>query len=161
MNGIIRIFPQRTSYTPVDDYVFIGLPPREWPELIPEHEEVHVSCVFTWDKAYCEFLAHQWESATNKPVKLGGPAFGSPAGEFIPGMYIKTGVTYTTRGCNNQCPWCIVPKIEGRLRELPIQSGNVIQDNNFLQASRAHKDKVLTCCARKGAFASKAGLARN
>lgn len=24
---IIRVFPKRTSYTPIDDYVFIGMPP--------------------------------------------------------------------------------------------------------------------------------------
>ena len=158
MNGIIRVFPQRTSYTPDDGYVFIGLPPREWPELIPEHREVHVSCVFTWDKAYCEFLAHQWEGATNKPVKLGGPAFGSPADKFIPGMYIRAGITYTTRGYNNQCAWCIVPKIEGKLRELPIHPGNVIQDNNFLQASRAHKDKVFDMLRTQRSICFKGGL---
>ena len=33
--------------------------------------------------------------------------------------------------CNNNCPWCIVPKIEGKLKELPIVPGNIIQDNNF------------------------------
>jgi len=156
MNGIIRVFPQNTSYTPDDDYVFIGLPPLQM--FIPEHKEVHISCVFTWDRAYCESLAYQWEGATNKPVKLGGPAFGSPAEEFIPGMYIKAGITYTTRGCNNQCPWCIVPKLEGRLKELPIHAGNIIQDNNFLQASRAHKDKVFDMLRTQRGICFKGGL---
>ena len=48
---IIRVFPTKTSYTPIDDYVFIGMPPF----IIPEHDEIHISCTFTWDRDYCEF----------------------------------------------------------------------------------------------------------
>lgn len=111
MNGIIRVFPNRNSYTPTDGYAFYGMPPIK--AMIPEHNEVHISCAFTWDKGLCEELAFQWEGATNRPVKLGGPAFGSPAEDFKPGMYIKPNIAFTTRGCNNNCPWCCVPKLEG------------------------------------------------
>jgi hypothetical protein len=156
MNGIIRVFPRRTSYTPTDDYVFIGVPPLQY--FIPEHEEIHVSCTFTWDKAECENLAYMWEGATNKPVKLGGPAFGSQANDFIPGMYMKSNIVFTTRGCNNKCSYCVVPKTEGRLKELPIHPGNVIQDNNFLQASRAHKDKVFAMLRSQKGICFKGGL---
>ncbi|MCL2563113.1 MAG: hypothetical protein FWE08_03660 [Oscillospiraceae bacterium] len=155
MNGIIRVFPQRTSYTPTDGYSFIGSPP---PLFIPEHKEVHISCIFTWDKAECEELTYQWEGQTNKPVKLGGPAYSSPADEHIPGMYIKQNIIFTTRGCNNRCQWCVVPRIEGRLRELPIHVGNIIQDNNFLQANRAHKDKVFTMLRTQRGICFKGGL---
>ena len=153
---IIRVFPRRTSYTPEDAYVFIGQPPFR--ALIPKHDEVHVSCTFTWDKRYCEELAFQWEAATNKPVKLGGPAFGSPAEGFVPGLYIKPNIVFTTRGCNNNCPWCIVPKLEGKLKELPIYPGNWIQDNNFLQADRAHKDKVFEMLRTQKQICFKGGL---
>ena len=85
MKRIIRVFPRRTSYTPDDDYVYIGMPDL----FIPEHDEVHISCTFTWDKKYCEELAYQWEGVTNKPVKLGGPAFKSEAHDFKQGMYIR------------------------------------------------------------------------
>ena len=125
---IIRVFPRKTSYTPDDEYAFVGMPPI----FLPEHDEVHVSCTFTWDKAYAEELAFQWEGRTNKPVRLGGPAYNSPAEDFIPGMYIKRNIIFTTRGCNNNCPWCCVPKLEGKLQELPVVPGNWIQDNNFL-----------------------------
>ena len=37
---IIRAFPKKTSYTPIDDYVFIGMPPMR--AFIPEHDEVHI-----------------------------------------------------------------------------------------------------------------------
>jgi len=153
---ITRVFPHRNSYTPTDNYVFIGMPPIQ--ELIPEHSAVFVSCTFTWDKALCEELAFQWEGRTNKPVILGGPAFGSPAEEFIQGMYIKHNIIFTTRGCNNQCPWCCVPKLEGKLKELPICQGNVIQNNNFLQASRSHKDKVFDMLRTQRGVCFKGGL---
>lgn len=78
---IIRVFPRRTSYTPDDPYVFIGNPPLKL--FIPRHDEVHVSCTFSWDKAECEYLAFQWEAVTDKSVKLGGPAFNSPSNDFI------------------------------------------------------------------------------
>ena len=154
MDGIIRVFPSRNSYTPDDDMVFIGNPPL----FIPEHKEVHISCAFTWDKAACEELAFQWEGRTNKPVKLGGPAYGSEAMDFTPGMYTKKNIIYTTRGCNNNCPWCIVPKLEGRLRELEIHPGNIIQDNNFLQASKQHQDKVFEMLKGQRAIAFRGGL---
>lgn len=151
---IIRVFPTRTSYTPDDEYAFVGMPPF----IIPEHDEIHVSCAFSWDKAYAEELVYQWEGRTNKRVKLGGPAFGSQAEDFKQGMYLKRNIIFTTRGCNNNCPWCIVPKIEGRLRELPICEGNIIQDNNFLQASRAHKDKVFEMLKTQRQIEFKGGL---
>lgn len=151
---IIRVFSRQTSYTPIDDYAFYGMPPL----LIPEHDEVHISCSFTWDRTWAEELAFQWEGQTNKPVKLGGPAFGSPAADFTQGMYLKPNIIFTTRGCNNNCPWCIVPKLEGRLRELDIVQGNVIQDNNFLQASRLHKEKVFSMLRTQKRVSFKGGL---
>lgn len=154
MKRIIRVFPQRTSYTPDDEYVFIGMPPF----IIPEHDEVHISCTFTWDREYCKELAYQWEGRTNKPIKLGGVAFGSPAEDFTQGLYLKKNIIFTTRGCNNNCPWCIVPKQEGRLKELEICQGNIIQDNNFLQASRLHKNKVFDMLKTQKQICFKGGL---
>ncbi len=153
-NRIIRVFPRRTSYTPDDELAFIGMPPL----IIAEHDEIHISCTFTWDKAYCEELAFQWEGRTNKPVKLGGPAFGSDAENFIQGLYIKENIIFTSRGCNNNCPWCIVPKLEGKLKELPICQGNWIQDNNFLQTSRRHKEKVFDMPRTQKSICFKGGL---
>lgn len=133
---IIRVFPRRTVLTPNDEFAFIGEPPM----IRPEADEVHVSCTFTWDKARAEHLAKAW--GQYYPVKLGGPAYNSPCVDFIPGRYIKTGVTFTSRGCNNQCPWCLVPIREGKLRQLRIQAGNIINDNNLLQCDRSHRAKV-------------------
>ena len=44
---IVRVFPRRTSATPTDDLAFVGDPPL----FLPEADEVHVSCTFTWDRA--------------------------------------------------------------------------------------------------------------
>jgi len=153
---ILRVFPKRTSYTPDDDLVFVGPPP--FAEMIPEHDEVHVSCTFTWDMDQCEDLAYQWEGATRAPVKLGGPAYHSRADDFTPGLYVKKGIIFTSRGCNNNCPWCGVRQIEGKLRELPITEGNVIQDNNVLQCSREHKDKVFDMLRSQRGICFRGGL---
>ena len=153
---ILRVFPKRTSYTPDDDLAFVGMPPMA--DFIPEHDEVHVSCTFTWDMDECEDLAYQWEGVTKKPVRLGGPAYHSPTDDFTPGLYVKKGIIFTSRGCNNNCPWCGVRQIEGKLRELPITPGNVIQDNNFLQCSRAHKEKVFDMLRSQHGIAFRGGL---
>ena len=154
---IIRVFPRKTSYIPDDDYTFFDVPPL--PALIPEHDEVHISCTFTWDRAKAEELAFQWEAATTKPVKIGGPAYNSPATDFVQGLYVKKNIIFTTRGCNNSCPWCFVPTIEGGFRELDdIPVGNVIQDNNFLQASRKHKNKVFDMLKTQRGICFRGGL---
>lgn len=135
---IIRVFPRRTAHTPDDALVFLGDPPLERPEA----DEVHVSCVFTWDKPAAERLQQAW--AQYYPVvKLGGPAYDDPGDGFTPGMYLKSNITITSRGCNNRCTFCLVPCREGKIRELPIHPGNVIQDNNLLQCSPSHIDAVM------------------
>lgn len=136
---IIRVFPRRTSFTPDDAYAFVGDPPMElWR---PEADEVNVSCTFTWDKMKAERLADAWSQYYT--VKLGGPAIEPHNGEFIPGRYIMQGVTFTSRGCKNNCLHCLVPEREGKLREIKnFAPGYIIQDNNLLQCSHEHISKV-------------------
>jgi len=109
----------------------------------PYVDEVHVSCTFTWDIAEAKRLAGAY--AQYYPVvKLGGPAFGTPVNGFKPGMYVKEGVTFTSRGCNNHCPFCLVREREGKLREYEdFAEGYEVNDNNLLQCSQPHIDKVL------------------
>lgn len=121
--------------TPTDSLAFVGDPPL----IRPEADEVHVSCVFTWDMPLAQRLVRAWGQYYPK-VLLGGMACRD--GEFEPGKYIRRGVTFTSRGCNNQCPWCQVPEREGTLREISIQGGNIVQDNNLLQCSRSHIAEV-------------------
>ena len=51
------------------------------------------------------------------------------------------------------------PKLEGKLKKLDtIPVGNVIQDNNFLQADRKHKDKVFEMLKTQKGICFKGGL---
>ena len=151
---IIRVFPRRTTMTPRDDWIFVGDPPSKM--IRPDAIEVHVSCTFTWDIPEARRLAQAWGQYYD--VKLGGPAFSSPSNGFTPGLYIKKGVTFTSRGCNNHCPWCLVPKREGKLKELPIVAGNIIQDNNLLQCNRDHLDRVFAMLRKEHAIELSGGL---
>ena len=101
-----------------------------------------------------------WEAATDKPVKIGGPAFDDPCtGEFVPGRYIREGVTFTSRGCCNNCKFCFVPKREGKLRELKeVTPGNIIQDNNFLACGREHRARVYDMLKTQKAICFQGGL---
>jgi len=135
---IARVFPRRTNATPTDSLAFVGGPPLE---RVP-CDEVHVSCTFTWDQGRSERLAGEWE-AQGYNVRLGGPAFGSPAEKFEPGRYVKPGMTFTSRGCIRRCPFCFVPKREGPLQLLKIVPGWDILDNNLLACPREHVEAVL------------------
>ena len=135
---MIRVFPTQTSYTPDDDKAFIGSPPL----FRPEADEVHISVTFTWDKPLAEILADEWGQYYCN-VKLGGPAYDDAGGEFTPGLYLKYGEVITSRGCPNRCPYCFVPKREGKLRTLEVRCGFDILDNNLLACSRSHIEDVL------------------
>lgn len=73
-------------------------------------------------------------------------------------MYLKKGVTITTRGCPNNCIFCFVPTREGKIRELPIVPGNIIQDNNLLAASKSHIDKVFQMLSKQKRIDFSGGL---
>ncbi len=152
---IARVFPRQTNQTPLDDLTFFD-GPGLW---VPDHDEVHISCVFTWDIPRAEQLAEAWTGKA--PVKLGGPAYDDPGGEFIPGLYTRKGIVHTSRGCRNSCSFCFVPKREGKIRELEIKEGNEIQDNNFLACSKQHRQKVYTMLSQQKAIKFIGGLEAN
>ena len=136
MSKIIRVFPRLTEVTPDDDMTFIGMPP-----VYDLHaDEVHISVTFTYDIPFAESLVKPWERVA--PVKIGGPAFGDPGGDFTPGMYVKNGYFFTSRGCPNRCWFCDVPRREGNIREIPITTGWNLLDSNILACSYEHIEKV-------------------
>lgn len=134
---IIRVFPRRTSATPDDDLARVGLP-----ELWDEADEVHLSITFTWDRGLAHDLVKEWSAVA--PVTVGGPVTGQPAGDFVPGKYLKEGYVITSRGCPNRCSFCEVWRREGKLRELPITKGWIIQDDNLLACSQDHTMRVFS-----------------
>ncbi len=144
MVKIIRVFPRKTKATPTDSFSYIGDPPLLFP---PEADKVNISVVFEWDLKDAERLAKQWK--TIAPVEIGGPATGSPGGEFIPGQYLKKGYVITSRGCRNRCWFCAVWKREGDIRELSITEGFNLLDDNILACSDVHIKAVFPMLKRQ------------
>ena len=139
---MIRVLVRKTKWTPPEsEYVQYDLPCLYLCAGLKKDTPVFVSCTFTWDIDRAKMLAREW-SVYFDNVQVGGPAFGDLGGEFVPGRFIKEGVTFTSRGCPKKCPWCLVPKREGPLREINIEPGNIIQDNNLLACTRYHIEKV-------------------
>lgn len=139
---IARAFPRKTSATPDDDLAFIGVPTRKLVDSV-DCDEVHVSVTWTYDIPKAEQIAHAWER-NGATVKIGGPAFGDRMGDFTPGLYIKKGYTFTSRGCPNHCWFCsVVAAAHGTIRELPIQDGWNILDDNVLATSEEHFKGVI------------------
>jgi len=157
MGELVRVFPRSNSHTPRDRLAFVGDPPLFRPSL-GDVSEVHISVAFTWDLPEADRLMKAW-GALYPVVRMGGPALGHETGlNFTPGRYIKPGVTFTTRGCDRKCPWCLVPSREGRLVEIPdYPDGWIIQDNNFLQATQAHQLGVFDMLRRQPERAEFAG----
>ena len=121
---IARVFARKTNLCPTDKDAYFGVPGF----FTPEYDEVHISVTFTWDIEYAEFLAKQWKTVSPK-VLIGGPAIrglGIP-GVFKPGVYLKKGVTITSRGCPYDCSHCFVQRREGGIQELPIYPGNIME----------------------------------
>ncbi|MEE9365870.1 MAG: hypothetical protein V3W44_04200 [Dehalococcoidales bacterium] len=141
---VIRVFPRKTKWSPKDDLAFFDEPPLfELPDL-----PVMVSVAFTWDIEKGKRLATSWGKRCRE-VWIGGPAFDDPAEEFVPGRFLCKGVTITSRGCPNRCEFCYVHKREGRIRELSIRDGWVVQDNNLLACSLKHIIKVFKMLLRQ------------
>ena len=135
---ILRVFPRRTMATPDDGMVRIG-----YPDLFsPKCDEIHISVTFTYDIPEAEKMAEAWRSIA--PVKMGGPALNDKGNGFIPGQYLKTGYVITSRGCPNKCWFCSVWKREPILKELKIQSGWNVMDDNLLACSDDHINAVFT-----------------
>lgn len=135
---IARVFPRKTNMSPTDSDAYFGTPDLFTPK---NYDEIHVSVVFTWDIDKGYRLANAWRSVCEN-VLISGPAFNNRGDGFVAGKYLKKGVTITSRGCPNKCSFCLVPNREGKIRELPIVAGNIIQDNNLLACSKNHLHKV-------------------
>jgi len=136
----IRVFPRKTKWTPTDRLAFVG-EPSLFGRPIDAETPVLVSCTFTWDMGEALRLQKSW-SRFYCNVQIGGPAFGDRGGEFTPGLFVKEGAVTTSRGCVRRCGFCLVPEREGALREIAIEPGWNLFDNNLLACSREHVEAV-------------------
>lgn len=77
-----------------------------------------------------------------------------PDYSIYPNVPRDTAYGFLTRGCPNRCPWCVVPRKEGRIRpymdvdEIAIEGRRklVLMDNNILAAgdyAAAQLDKII------------------
>jgi hypothetical protein len=149
---IARIFPTRTTMSPDDFDAYFDVPDL----FVQKYDEIHISVAFTWDIEKANYLAKAW--ADYGIIKVGGVAIdGESTKPFISGMYLKSGITITTRGCPKNCKFCQVNK--GNFIELdnfPI--GNIVQDNNILASSNEHWNKVIAMLKNQKQICFKGGL---
>lgn len=139
--NVLRVFPRRTRATPVDSMAWVGYPTL----FTPKADEVHISVAFTWDLLLAEKLARAWEPYGR--VRIGGPATGMRGEAFVPRMYLRPGYVITSRGCPNHCWFCSVWRREGRVRELAIRDGWIVNDDNLLACSEGHIRAVFAMLA--------------
>ena len=118
------------------------------PDLFAQADEVHIDVTFTYDKNKAESLAEDWKHVA--PVHVDGVAYGNRGEGFVPGMYIKRGYTFTSRGCPRRCWFCSVWKRDPVPRLLPIVDGWNILDDNLLACPEPHVRAVFAMLARQG-----------
>jgi hypothetical protein len=143
---VARVFPSKTEMSPTDEHAYFDCPPKMILSK-NQYSKINISVTFTWDIPHAKWLAHQWEEYGN--VMIGGPALDDPGKEFEPGLYMKPGCVFTSRGCPNSCWYCVVPKREGAIRELKIHDGNIVMDNNLLACSEKHIQEVFKMLSDK------------
>jgi hypothetical protein len=127
------------------------------PDLFtPIYDEVYISVTFTWDKERAKKLMYAWRN--HGKVSVGGVAISGESNKsFRAGMYLKKGITITSRGCPNNCSFCMVRK--GGLTEFDdFPEGNIVQDNNLLACSDRHLGLVWSMLKKQKGIELKGGL---
>src|SRR5512137_336971 len=117
-----------------------------------ENDTAFVSAVFSWNaqKAYmrCVYLREMGYKvrAGGQAVSMNPDMFSEfdTSGSVSALPYHNPDATFTSRGCIRHCSFCLVPKLEGDLRELDDWDVKpIICDNNLLATSDQHFDKVI------------------
>ena len=94
---------------------------------------------------------------TRKDSEAGGVAIdGESDQSFQSGIYLRKGITITSRGCVNNCNFCMVRRGIIEFDEFP--EGNIIQDNNILACSDRHWRLILSMLKKQKAIEFKGGL---
>lgn len=124
---------------------------QELTEIIKVHwdfplinaDKTYISCVFDWNKE----LTEQYEGLDNYYIGGSGYSLTSQLSEEIEAIKPKINLGFTTRGCIRNCPFCIVPRKEGKIKVVgdiydiwDSKSKNiVILDNNILALPKHFK----------------------
>lgn len=112
-------------------------------------DKIYVSCIFSWNKPRALMMR---KNLFDCEVEFGGYALNNttlpPEIEHNMPDYNLYGVDYsmgfTSRGCIRNCPFCIVPKKEGRIKNnapiteflYPNHKKLILLDNNFLASEK-------------------------
>ena len=132
----------------------------EWYDpLFSRSDRIYASKVFTFTPDFQDYAAGDPE-----PIRGGtgyDPSVKLPdeVEQMIPDYSLypdfPDAIGFLTRGCIRNCPWCIVPKKEGSLREVDdierVAAGRkevVLLDNNFLAADKEFVREQLEKAAR-------------
>jgi hypothetical protein len=119
---------------------------------------VLISAIFSWDLPHLKEVVAD-ACFYNQQIDIGGPAVMHNEANltaldrcvrikhYHDAEHVKGNfpMTWTSRGCIRNCPWCIVPTIEGRVMNEydDLHYAPLILDNNFLACSDAHIERVL------------------
>lgn len=117
----------------------------EWADaMFGEYDRVYMSKVFTFtednrDVWHCEVVrgGTGYDIASKLPDEVDAM---QPDYSIYPSVDAREAYGFLTRGCPNKCPWCVVPKKEGKVRpyrdieEIAVDGRNkvVLMDNNVL-----------------------------
>lgn len=117
-----------------------------------EGDTAYISSVFSWNLQKTYMRCVFYKSAGYK-VRVGGQNVAmnpkmfeefDTHGEVDALKHHNPDATFTSRGCIRHCTFCLVPKLEGALRELDDwEVKPIICDNNLLASSQAHFDSVI------------------
>jgi hypothetical protein len=123
-----------------------------WAELFEAPDRVYISCLFRWHKSDALRLATSWDgrsiiggTGVDIAKKLPSEVAACPPDYTLYGK--ERAIGFISRGCIRKCPWCVVPRKEGRLRRASTAQEIVgdfeealFLDNNFLALPDHHKD---------------------
>jgi len=115
-------------------------------------DKVYISCIFSQNKPKALGIAKMF----NCQVEVGGYGINDiqlpyDVEHIMPdyNLYgIRYSIGFTSRGCIRNCPWCIVPKKEGYIKDhapidefyVPQWKKLILWDNNFLASPKWHEN---------------------
>jgi len=130
----------------------------EWADSFTHYDVVYMAKVFSFtaDAGYCYNADKVIKGGTGYDVHSHLPDEVDrmqPDYSIYPHVPSDTAYGFLTRGCPNRCPWCVVPRKEGKIRpymdveQIAIEGRDnlVLMDNNILAAGDyAHEqlDKI-------------------
>lgn len=124
----------------------------EWVNFLERYDKVYISKVFTFTPDICTAIQADdierggtgYNISKQLPEEIDNELPDYSIYSFAKWFDGTTAYGFITRGCIRNCPWCIVPKKEGRIQKyrdieniLQEKRAAVLMDNNILAADVA------------------------